>query len=238
MKLRSALITGSAKGIGKSLVLALAKDGLDLALHYQNSSAEAESTAKKAKTYGGKVVSLQADVTVASEARKLVDEAHEELGSLDVLINNVGNYFRGPLSRIDDDSWHDMFNSNLHATFYTCQQAVSLMRETGFGRIINIGYAGAEYLKARPGIVGYQIAKTGVILYSKALAHTEAASGITVNVISPGVMENSTSKPVTEIPGGRTGKLGELVSATRFLLSEEASYITGVTLEVAGGWNL
>ena len=112
------------------------------------------------------------------------------------------------------------------------------MRKTGFGRIINIGYAGAEYLKARPGIVAYQIAKTGVILYSKALAYTEAGSNITVNVISPGVMENSTSKPVMEIPGGRTGKLSELVSATRFLLSKDASYITGVTLEVAGGWNL
>jgi 3-oxoacyl-[acyl-carrier protein] reductase len=238
MKLRSALITGSAKGIGRSLLLALAKDGLDVALHYQNSCAEAETTARQASQYGGKVVSLQADVTVASEARNLVDKAHAELGSLDVLINNVGNYFRGPLSSLDDASWHNMLNSNLHTTFYTCQHAVPLMRERGLGRIVNIGYAGAEYLKARPGIVAYQIAKTGVILYSKALAHTEAASGITVNVISPGVMENSDSKPVMEVPGGRLGRLEELVAATRFLLSRDADYITGITLEVAGGWNL
>jgi NAD(P)-dependent dehydrogenase (short-subunit alcohol dehydrogenase family) len=153
-------------------------------------------------------------------------------------VNNVGNYHFGPLDELDARHWHAMFDSNLHATFYTCQTAVPIMRAQGGGRIVNIGYAGAEQVKARPSIVAYAAAKTGVILYSKALARSEAAHGITVNVVSPGVMENSVTQPTGEVPMGRAGTLEELVAAVRYLLSAEAAYVTGITLEVAGGWNL
>ena len=131
-----------------------------------------------------------------------------------------------------------MFDSNLHCTFYLCRAAVPFMRTAGRGRIVNLGFAGSEYLKARPSIAPYAIAKTGVILYSKALAQTVAKDGITVNVVSPVVMENSVAQPVSEIPLGRTGTLLELSSAVLYLASDEAAYLTGVTLEVAGGWNL
>ena len=238
MKVSTALVTGSAVGIGRALVLALAEDGLDVAVHYRNSREEAERVVGEAEGFGVRAIALQADVTDPEKARGLVGAAAARLGRLDVLINNVGNYHRGPLDTLDDETWHAMFASNLHATFYTCQQAVPIMRALGGGRIINIGYAGAEYLKARPTIVPYQIAKTGVILYSKALARTEAETSITVNVISPGVMENSVTKPLETVPSGRLGRLRELVAAARYLLSDEAAYVTGVTIEVAGGWNL
>lgn len=234
----SALVTGSAKGIGKAIALALAEDGFDVAIHYRSSEKEARKVRESAVTHGGKCVLLQADVTRPLEAQRLVHQAHEKLSSLDVLVNNVGNYHHGPLDELSIETWHAMFDSNLHSTFYTCQAAVKLMREAGGGRIINLGYAGAELIKARPAIAPYAIAKTGVILYSKALAKSEAKHGITVNVVSPGVMENSVTKPVKEIPMGRSGKLSELVAAVRYLLSPEARYVTGVTLEVAGGWNL
>jgi 3-oxoacyl-[acyl-carrier protein] reductase len=214
----AALVTGAAKGIGKAIATALAKDGYDLAIHY-------------------KAVSLQADVRQAEAATKLVEQAHTALGRLDVLVNNVGSYHNGPLDELSIETWHEMFDSNLHATFYTCRAAVKLMRAEG-GRIINLGYAGAEQLVARPRSVAYGIAKTGVILYSKALAVSEAKYNITVNVVSPGVMENSLSKPVSEIPLGRTGTLDELSAAIRYLISAEARYVTGITLEVAGGWHL
>ncbi|MEM7738726.1 MAG: SDR family oxidoreductase, partial [Deinococcota bacterium] len=142
------------------------------------------------------------------------------------------------LDELAIDDWHAMFDGNLHCTFYTCQTVVQLMRAQGFGRIINMGFAGSEKLVARPAIVPYGIAKTGVILYSKALAKTEAKHGITVNVISPGIMVNSVSKPTTHIPLGRLGELDELTSVAKFLVSDEASYVTGVHIEVAGGWNL
>ncbi len=235
----AALVTGSAKGVGRAVLLGLAADGFDVAVHYRNSDEAAQRTAEEAMGYGVRAVTLRADVTVEAEARELVDTARQELGRLDVLVNNVGDYHHGPLAELTGETWRYMLDSNLNSTFYTCQQAVPHLRgsERG-GRIVNIGYAGAEMLRARPGIVAYGIAKTGVILYSKALAKVEARHGLTVNVVSPGVMENSVTKPLDEVPMGRLGELRELVAAVRFLVSEEASYVTGVTLEVAGGWNL
>lgn len=233
-----ALITGSARGVGRALALALAADGFAVAVHYRTSRDEAEAVAADARDRGVRAVTLQADVTVAAEAAGLVDAAAERLGSLDVLINNVGDYHRGPIEDLGVDTWHAMLDSNLNATFYTCRRAAPLMTRAGGGRIVNIGYAGAELLKARPGIVAYSVAKTGMILYSKALARSLAGRGVTVNVISPGVLENSDTKPLEELPMGRTGTLAELVGAARYLLSPEAAYVTGVTIEVAGGWNL
>ncbi|UCH25604.1 MAG: bifunctional dihydropteridine reductase/dihydrofolate reductase TmpR [Trueperaceae bacterium] len=234
----AALVTGSAKGIGKALILALAEDGYDVAVHYRSSRDAADSVVREASKAGVRAIALQADVTRRDQAEQLVASAHQVFGSLDVLINNVGDYYRGPLADLSPNTWHAMFDSNLHATFYTCQKATGIMRNQRRGRIINIGYAGAENLVARPAIAAYAIAKTGVILYSKALAKNEAANGITVNVINPGVMENSDSKPFREIPMGRSGHLAELVATARFLLAPEAAYVTGVTIEVAGGWNL
>lgn len=234
-----ALVTGSAKGIGKAFLLALAEDGYNVVVHYLNSQTEAKEVAKKAESFGVKAIVKQADITKAEEAEKLVKDSFAELGGLDVLINNVGNYVFAPLADFSLNDWHEMFDSNLHSTFYTCQTAIPLMRENPNGtRIINIGYAGSEKLVARPSIAAYGIAKTGVILYSKALAKTEAKHGITVNVISPGVIENSITKPVEEIPMKRLGYLDEMVGAMRYLISKEAAYITGITLEVSGGWNL
>lgn len=233
-----ALVTGSARGIGRSVVLALAVDGYDVAVHYRRSHTAAEEVAQVARRSGVRAVTLQGDVTVEAEARALVTRAHAQLGGLAVLVNNVGNYHYGPLRELDGATWNAMFDSNLHATFYACQTAVPLMRAAGGGRIVNVGYAGAELLKARPAIVAYAAAKTGVILYSKALASTEAGNGITVNVVSPGVMENSVTQPTGEVPMGRSGRLEELVAAVRYLLSDGAAYVTGTTIEVAGGWNL
>jgi len=233
-----ALVTGSAKGIGRAVALALAGEGLDVAVHYRGSRRDAERVVALAESFGVRAVALQADVTDEGSAQDLVDAASAALGGLRVLVNNVGNYHKGPLAELDAGTWHAMFDSNLHATFYTCQRAVPIMRAAGGGRLVNIGFTGAELLKARPAIVAYQIAKAGVILYTKALARSEAAHGITANVVSPGVMENSVTKPVDEIPMGRTGTLEELVGAVRYFLTPEAAYVTGTHLEVAGGWNL
>ncbi len=234
----SALVTGSAKGIGKAILLALAKQGYDVAVHYRRGLPEAKAVADEAATFGVKTILLQADVTKPEEVQNLIQQAHDAFGRLDVLVNNVGNYHNGPLAELRLEQWHDMINSNLNAVFYTCQAAVPLMREQGGGRIINLGFAGIENLIARPKSVAYVIAKTGVLLYSKALAKSEAANNITVNVVSPGVIENSVSQPIEDIPMKRTGTFDELVSAVLYFLSPEARYVTGTNLQVAGGWNL
>ena len=214
----------------------LAAEGYDVAVHYRSSQRDAQEVAEEARGRGVNAITLQADVTDAEQAAGLVKEAHRQLGGLDVLINNVGDYLFIPLDELEIDDWHAMFDSNLHSTFYTCRAAVPLMREGG-GRIINLGYAGAEIVKARPSIVAYGVAKTGVILLSKALAKVEAKNGITVNVISPGIAENSVTTP-DDLPMGRAGTLQELTAAAKYLISSEARYVTGVTLEVAGGWNV
>jgi NAD(P)-dependent dehydrogenase (short-subunit alcohol dehydrogenase family) len=112
------------------------------------------------------------------------------------------------------------------------------MRAAGKGRIVNLGYAGAQNLVARPNLAAYAIAKTGVVLLTKAIARAEAANGITANVVAPGVIENSATKPLGEIPAGREGRIEEVAAAVLYFASPEAGYVTGQVLEVAGGWNL
>ncbi len=234
----AALVTGAARGIGKAIALELAREGYNIAVHYRSSQQAAETVVAQAQSLGVKAVALKADVTDADEAQILVQQAYGCFGRLDVLVNNVGNYHKGPLDELPFSVWHEMLASNLHASFYTCQTAIPIMRQQTYGRIINLGYAGAEQMQVQPQVIAYNIAKTGVILYSKALAKAEAAHGITVNVVSPGVLENSDSKPMAELPMKRTGTLKELCAAVRYLLSPEARYVTGITIEVAGGWKL
>lgn len=234
---QGALVTGSASGIGRAIALKLASEGFDVAIHYRSSKEKAEQTAKDIRALGVKCVALQADLTQPQEAERLVLEAHQFLGNLSVLVNNVGNYVFKPLLDNTLEDWHDMLDSNLNSTFYTCRTAVPLMREQKHGRIVNLGYAGAQNVLARPGNTAYAIAKTGVIILSKSLAKTEIKHGISVNVVSPGIIETSVTKPLSEVPAGRDGSLEELVSAV-WTFIDGPEYITGQVLEVSGGWNL
>jgi len=233
-----ALVTGSARGIGRGIARALAQEGYDLAIHYRRSAAAAEEARQEVERAGARAVALQADVTDLDQAGELVRRAHAELGSLRVLVNNVGNYVFRPLPELALGEWEDMLASNLSATFATCRAAIPLMRAQGGGRIVNIGYAGAQNLLARPNIVAYAIAKTGVVLLTKAIAKAEAAHGITANVVAPGVIENSRTKPLTEIPAGRVGTIEEVASVVVWFCRPETAYVTGQVIEVAGGWNL
>lgn len=233
-----ALVTGSARGIGQGIALGLARAGYDVAVHYRSSRADAEATCAELQSLGAQAVALEADFTDLAAAAALVREAYERLGSLAVLVNNVGNYLHTPLAELTHQQWRDVLATNLDATFATCQAAVPLMREAGGGRIVNLGYAGSQAVVGRPNIVAYAISKTGVVLLTKAIARAEAGNGITANVVAPGVIETSRTKPTNEIPSGRVGHIDEVVGAVLYFLSPEAEYVTGQVLEVAGGWNL
>ncbi|NTY00303.1 bifunctional dihydropteridine reductase/dihydrofolate reductase TmpR [Deinococcus sp. JMULE3] len=234
----TALVTGAARGIGRALAVALAAEGLDVAVHYRASLADAEETARLCRERGVQAVTLRADLTVPAQARTLVRDAHAAFGSgLAVLVNNVGNYVKAPLLHTTDEQWSDMLSSNLTSVFATSQEAAPLLRDRGWGRIVNLGYAGASAGVARPAIVPYVIAKAGVLHLSRALALTLSGSGVSVNVVSPGVIETSVSQPVREIPAGRVGTVAELVEAALFFV-RSSDYVTGQELEVAGGWHL
>jgi NAD(P)-dependent dehydrogenase (short-subunit alcohol dehydrogenase family) len=238
MSRAGALVTGSAFGIGRGIALALAWEGYDVAVHYRRSSSEAEATRAEIEGLGVRSIVLQADLTDRVAAAALVHAAHDELGSLSVLVNNVGNYVYRSLDELSFEEWDDVFATNLDATFATCRAAVPLMREAGGGRIVNLGYAGSQNLVARSNLTAYAIAKTGVVLLTKAIARAEAANGITANVVAPGVIENSATKPLGEIPAGREGRIEEVAGAVLYFVSPQAAYVTGQVLEVAGGWNL
>lgn len=233
-----ALVTGANRGVGRQLALLLGELGYAVAVNWRTQEAEAAEVVEQIRQAGGHAISVQADVSDEAEAARAVAGTQALPGGLAVLVNNVGNYHYGPLATLSAATFREMLDSNLLTTFNTCQAAAPLMAERGGGRIINLGYAGAENLVARPGIAAYGIAKTGVILYTKALARTWAHAGITANVVSPGILENSdTFPPLKEVPAGRYGTLEELAGAVAYLLSDGAAYTTGVTIEVAGGWN-
>ncbi|ULH15135.1 bifunctional dihydropteridine reductase/dihydrofolate reductase TmpR [Deinococcus sp. KNUC1210] len=242
MTRRTALVTGAARGIGRGIALSLAGAGFDVVIQYLSSEADAAETVQLLRAAGVWADLHRADLTNPEEAAGLVEAAHraflDEGGlGLGVLVNNVGNYVRKPLLELEISEWHEMFDSNLHSTFYTCRAALPIMRAGGYGRIVNIGYAGAQHLLARPGIVPYTIAKSGVIALTLAIAKAEAGSGISANVVSPGVIETSVSQPTREIPAGRLGTVAEL-SAEVLHFVQASDYVTGQVVDVAGGWNL
>ena len=239
---KTALVTGAARGIGRGIALTLAASGFDVVIQYRSSEADARETVRMLEALGGRAAMLKADVTVPEEAAGLVQAAHERFlaaggGGLGVLVNNVGNYVHKPLAELQLAEWHEMFDSNLHATYYTCRAALPIMRAAGYGRIVNIGYAGAQHLLSRPGILPYAIAKAGVIALTTAIAKTEAGSGVSANVVSPGIIETSVSQPVREIPAGRLGTVQELCAEVLHFV-QASDYVTGQITEVAGGWNL
>jgi len=233
-----ALVTGSARGIGRGIAVGLAREGYDIAVHYRTSRAAAEATCAELEALGSRAIALEADLTDLDAGTGLVDEARERLGSLSVLVNNVGNYVYTPLAELTLEEWRDVLATNLDATFATCQAVLPIMRAAGGGRIVNIGYAGSQALVGRPDIAPYAIAKTGVVLLTKAIARAEAGNGITANVVAPGVIETSRTKPTSEIPAGRVGRIEEVVGAVLYFFSPDAEYVTGQVLEVAGGWNM
>ncbi len=236
--LTSALVTGSSRGIGRAIVLGLATSGYDVAVHYRTSEMEARHVVDEALSFGVQAFAVSGDLTNEQDAVRVVNESAEALGGLNVVVNVVGNYHREPLDTFPLDQWHDMFNSNLHSAFYVCRAALPFLRQSGTGRIVNFGFAGSDNLVARPQTTAYAIAKTGVTLLTKAIAVQEASHGVTANIVAPGVIETSRSQPIDQIPMGRAGTVAEVVAAVRYFVSAEAAYVTGQTIEVAGGWNL
>jgi len=236
---RRALVTGSAKGIGRAILLKLAEEGLDVAVHYRKSKEEAERTRQKAEAFGVRSVLVSGDVASPEGAAGVVRAAARALGGLDVLVHNVGDYLLKPIDQVSPAEWRAILASNLDSAFYLTQAALPYLREGEEAkRVLYLGYAGAGQMLAKPEIAPYFVAKTGVLLLAKAYAKRFAEAGITFNVVAPGVAENSVTKPLREIPMGRTAKLEEIARAAWFFIDEKAGYITGQAIEVAGGWNL
>jgi len=234
-RIRTALVTGSARRNGRALAVWLARQGVKVAIHYMGSLAEAESALAEINGHTPGGILVQGDLRDAGQAARVVQEASDGLGGLQLLVNNVGNYLRKDLFELTPDEWRDQIESNLYATFYCMHAAVPLMRAKGFGRIVNIGYAAGERPTFNRLTVPYHIAKTGVSTLTRSAAAAVAKQGITVNTIGIGIMENSVIKPVSP-PAGRFAQHEDLINALAFFLGTESDHINGSQLDVNGGW--
>ena len=233
-----ALVTGAARGLGRAIALELAKQGASLAVNYLSSEKDAQETVSLALGHTKASVSIKADVTDPAQVRGMFGKAESELGApVQVLVNNVGNFLVRNVSDVTPEQWRSLVDSNLNSSFYCSSCALAGMRKSKWGRIVNIGAAGCSNAIAHSNTAPYYAAKTGLLVLTKSLALAEAGNGITVNMVSPGVLETSVAK-FEFYPAGREAKFEDITNAIRFLVQPESEYVTGANIEVAGGMML
>jgi len=233
---RTVLVTGSAKGVGRELLLALADHGARTAVHYRTSEEEAEAVAETARERGaGATTTVQADVTDPDDVDAMFAAVEADLGPVEVLVNNVGPFAPKHWADIEFETWNRVLDGNLNATYLCSKRALPEMRERSFGRIVNVGYASAERGLVSPKNTPYFIAKAGVLMFTRMLAADTQDDGVTVNAVSPYVVENSDVFPES-LPRERPARFDDLSQAVAFFLEADSDYLSGVNVLVDGGW--
>lgn len=233
LKGKIALVTGSAKNLGRATAVELAKQDTQVAIHYHTSKKEAKQTLKEVQRYTDGII-VQADITKAEDVARMIKTVEVKLNPVDILVNLVGNFIFAPITSTTFEKFKDVIESNLYSTFLCCQAVLPNMKKERWGRIINFGAVAAESLTIRKNTTPYYMAKTSVLMLTKVMAYEYAKYGITINSISPGILETSISKPKT--PSGKYAQFADILNAINFLLKEESGYINGANIEVAGGW--
>ncbi|WP_110953100.1 3-oxoacyl-[acyl-carrier-protein] reductase [Anaerosinus massiliensis] len=237
-----ALVTGASRGIGRSIALKLAESGANVIVNYAGNVKAAEEVVSMIIENGGKAMLVQADVADAEAVDTMVKDIHALHGKIDILVNNAGITRDNLLMRMKEHDWDDVINTNLKG-IYNCTKAVSkIMMKQKYGRIVNM--TSVVGLTGNAGQANYAAAKAGVIGFSKSMAKELASRGITVNAVAPGFIdtdmtavlsEQVKSELVSRIPLGKLGIANDVANAVMFFVSDEASYITGQTLNVDGG---
>ncbi len=232
------LVTGSSRGIGKDIALELGEIVGGVAVHYFSQKQAAMGVVDTIKKKGKLSAAFRADLSSERSATLLVQRVQKTFGRLDILINNFGPILVKPWKKVTSEEWETVYRNNLLSALFCTKAALPGMRQKKWGRIVNLGYSRVEQLTAFTTITPYAIAKTGLLLLTRTVAHTEASSGITVNMVSPGLMEGGVLPKDTQVPAGRLGRNADICSAVLFLISEDAGFVTGTNLIVAGGWKL
>jgi 3-oxoacyl-[acyl-carrier protein] reductase len=239
------LVTGAGRGFGAALVRAAADHRAKVVINCRVNQKCAESLAVEIQKAGGQALVCRADVTDYHEANALVDETVRAFGRVDVLVNTVGGFSWKPVSDMDPLEWRHMMASNLDSVYNMSRLVLPHMRKNHWGRIVNLGAVGAERAQGQPMVSAYYAAKAAVIAFSKSLALEEARYGVTVNVVSPGVMEDEgdgedgiPGKLRDRVPIGRAATAEDVLRAVFFFTSPAADFLTGQVLAVAGGWML
>ncbi|HEX4673028.1 MAG TPA: 3-oxoacyl-ACP reductase FabG [Solirubrobacteraceae bacterium] len=234
-----ALVTGASRGIGAAIAKSLAADGWPVGVNYRSDKEAADKVVAEIESDGGKAVALGADVAEPGAADELFKsvESHFDAPVL-VLVNNAGITRDDLAPSLDDDQWSAVIDTDLTAAFRLTRRALKSMMRARSGRIVNISSVVA--LRANPGQSNYAAAKAGLIAFTKTAAVEVARRGVTVNAVAPGWIETEMTAGVSDdllkaVPARRAGKPEEVAACVRFLVSEEAGYVTGAVLSVDGG---
>lgn len=237
---RTALVTGSAKRLGREMALRLAGLGYHTWVHYLTSRREAEATLDAIRKAGGSGSLVKGDMARKADIRAMAKRIGDASGRIDVLVNNVGIYRTGDLIDYRVEDFEATLQANLVGPFHLVQRLLPLFPSEG-GSIVNIGYAGLENLTASVHNTAYLASKSGLYVLTKSLAQALGPRLIRVNMVSPGILDNSVElprRPKDQIPLGRLGTCSDVCDALEFLVGKQASYVTGVNLDVAGGYML
>ncbi len=237
-----AVVTGAAQGIGRAIAELLARRGAHVVVADINlEKAQATAQAIAAST-GRRVIAVQTNVADSASAHAMIDRAMEEFGRIDVLVNNAGTTRDNLIMRISDADWDLVLGVNLKGAFNCSKAAVRPMMKQRYGRIINI--SSVSGLAGQAGQTNYSSSKAGLIGFTKALAKEVGSRGITVNAVAPGFIptdltsslpKNLVDEAIKMTPLGRMGSVEDIAHAVAFLVSDEASFITGQVLSVDGG---
>lgn len=240
-----AIVTGSGRGIGRAIALELAAAGVKVAVNYAGRSDKAEETVELIRIAGGEAFAVQADVSQQADVERLVKTTLEHFGKIDILVNNAGITRDTLLLRMKEADWDEVIATNLKGVFL-CTKAVSKgMLKQRSGVIVNI--SSVVGLSGNAGQANYAAAKAGIIGFTKSVAREFASRGIRVNAVAPGYIftdmtgtlpEGTQNDILRGIPLGRIGRPEDVAKVVRFLVSPEASYMTGQTLSVDGGMEM
>ncbi len=233
------LVTGGAKGLGAHLSLALAKNGNPLIIHYNTSLDSALALQEECRKYTPDIEIIQGDFSSPDLVNDFIRRLKSDFPDVKNLVNNVGNYLIKSALKTETKEWIDLFQTNLHAPFALCRNlSDSLIKNSG--SIINIGVAGIPGLRADIYSPAYSIGKSALYGLTKSLAKELIQHNVTVNMVSPGYLENSVDLPgdPMKLLMERSAKYSEVSDMILYLLSEKGRYITGQNIEISGGVRL
>ncbi|OGQ48445.1 MAG: hypothetical protein A3I09_01650 [Deltaproteobacteria bacterium RIFCSPLOWO2_02_FULL_47_10] len=242
---KTAIITGASSDIGQALAIMMAKTGFNVGVHYYQNTSGIQKVEKEIAKNNSHAKLLKYDLIQPKNAKNMIEDFVKEFGRIDLLINTIGPFYYRDVLEVTPEQWIEAVNLNLNVTYYVTHYALEHIIKSK-GHIVNFTFSGVETLKGWDMSADYCAAKAGVVVLTKALAKRLASKGVRVNAIQPGLIktpatdENELLKTAKElsmpIPVGRTGKAEEIAEVVRWLVMESPSYLTGVSIPVAGGW--
>lgn len=242
LKGKTVLISGATRGIGRAVATELAGCGANISFNFLKSSTEAQSLEDEIKTLGVHAKSFQVDIRDYSAVRSWTDETKDFYGGIDIIVNNAGVIKDKALALMEPDEWHEVINTNLNGTFNLTRAAIVSLIKQKSGIVINI--TSVSGITGMPRQTNYAASKAGIIGFTKALAREVAPYNIRVNAVAPGFIETDMVKNLKEeykaqviqqIPASRFGRPEEVAKVVRYMVSDEARYVTGQTFVIDGG---